>query len=36
MYHSDDLLGFIEKAGLKTEKVYENIGVSHTIVSCMK
>lgn len=36
MYHSDDLLRFIEEAGLKTEKIYENVGVSHTIVSCMK
>lgn len=36
MYHSADLLRMIKEAGLKTEKVYENVGLSHTIVSCMK
>lgn len=36
MYHSDDLLRLIKQAGLQVEKVYEDVGVSHTIVSCMK
>ncbi len=34
MYHSDDMLGMIEKAGLYVEETFENIGVSHTLYKC--
>ncbi|MCF8374238.1 MAG: methyltransferase [Bacteroidales bacterium] len=34
MYHSDDMLKLIDKAGLRLEKEYENIGVSHTLYKC--
>jgi len=36
MYHSEDMLKLIEKAGLVPEKIYENIGVSHTLIKCKK
>lgn len=36
MYHSEDMLKLIDKAGLKLEKMYENIGVSHTLLRCKK
>ncbi|MEX1192683.1 MAG: class I SAM-dependent methyltransferase [Brumimicrobium sp.] len=36
MYHSDDMLRMINEAGLKTDKIYEDVGLSHTIISCMK
>ncbi len=34
MYHSEDMLKLIEKAGLYVEQSYENIGVSHTLFKC--
>lgn len=34
MYHSQDMLNLIEKAGLFVEKSYEDIGVSHTLFKC--
>lgn len=34
MYHSDDMIKLIDKAGLKLAKSYENIGVSHTLFEC--
>ena len=34
MYHSQDMINLIEKSGLKTDKVHENIGVSHTLIKC--
>lgn len=36
MYHSEDMLRLIEEVGLKTAEIYENIGVSHTIIECKK
>jgi len=36
MYHSEDMLKLIDKAGLKVDKIYKNIGVSHTLVKCKK
>lgn len=34
MYHSEDMLNLIEKAGLVVEETFENIGVSHTLFKC--
>ncbi len=34
MYHSEDMLKLIDKAGLYVEQSYENIGVSHTLYKC--
>lgn len=36
MYHSDDMIRLINQAGLKVDEIHENIGVSHTLISCMK
>ncbi len=36
MYHSDDMKRLVEKAGLKIADIYENIGVSHTLLRCVK
>lgn len=35
MYHTQDMLNLIEKAGMKVEKTYNNIGVSHTVLKCV-
>lgn len=34
MYHSEDMLKLIDKAGLFVEESYEDIGVSHTLFKC--
>ncbi len=34
MYHSEDLLELIEKAGMVVDESYDNIGVSHTMLKC--
>jgi hypothetical protein len=34
MYHRDDMLKFIEKAGLKVIEIFEPIGMSHSIIKC--
>jgi hypothetical protein len=34
MYHSEDMLKLIEKAGLYVEESFEDIGVSHTLFKC--
>ena len=34
MYHSEDMLKMIEKAGLYVEETFEDIGVSHTLFKC--
>ncbi len=36
MYHSDDMVKLLEKAGFYIDKTYENIGVSHTLYKCKK
>lgn len=36
MYHSNDMEKLVEKAGMYIEKIYENIGVSHTLFKCKK
>lgn len=36
MYHSDDMLNMIDKAGLCVSKTFDNIGVSHTLYQCRK
>lgn len=36
MYHTQDMLNLIEKAGLEVEETVENIGVSHTLLICKK
>ncbi len=35
MYHTNDMYKLIEKAGLKIEKIYNKVGVSHTILKCV-
>ena len=34
MYHSDDLIQLIEKAGLYVDEIIEDVGVSHTLLRC--
>jgi len=34
MYHSDDMLKLIAEAGLEVDESFENIGVSHTLLTC--
>ncbi len=36
MYHSQDMVKLVEKSGLYIDKIYENIGVSHTLFKCKK
>lgn len=36
MYHTQDMLALIEKAGLEVEETVENIGVSHTLLICKR
>ena len=35
MYHTDDMLELINKAGLMVEKTYNQIGISHTMLKCV-
>ena len=32
MYHSEDMMRFIKKAGLKIETITDNLGISHTLI----
>ena len=34
MYHSDDMIGFINEAGLEVEEIFDNLGQGHTILVC--
>lgn len=34
MYHSDDMLALIDKAGLEVVNSFEDVGVSHTLFQC--
>jgi hypothetical protein len=34
MYHSEDMLKLIDKAGLYVDESFEDIGVSHTLFRC--
>jgi len=36
MYHSSDMIRMIDKAGLQLIEMFEDIGVSHTVLKCMK
>ncbi len=36
MYHTEDMLKLIDKAGLELDEAIENIGVSHTLFICKK
>ncbi len=36
MYHFEDMKRMVEDAGLRVVEVFENIGVSHTIMRCKK
>lgn len=36
MYHSADMLRIIESSGFRIEQVTDHIGVSHTLVKCVK
>lgn len=35
MYHTQDMLDLIDKAGMKVEQTYNGIGVSHTMLKCV-
>jgi SAM-dependent methyltransferase len=35
MYHSQDMLKLIEKAGMFVDQSFEDVGVSHTLYKCM-
>lgn len=34
MYHSDDMVRLVKEAGLDIDAIHEDIGVSHTVISC--
>ena len=34
MFHSDDMMKYVEKAGLSVEKMYDQLGHGHTIMVC--
>jgi len=36
MYHSRDMEALLEKAGMKIDKIFDNIGVSHTLFQCSR
>ncbi|SCD21582.1 O-methyltransferase [Proteiniphilum saccharofermentans] len=36
MYYSGDMMRIIEKAGLKIDKIHDNIGLGHSILECVK
>ena len=36
MYHSDELVDCVNKAGLQVSKVYDNIGICHSLFECSK
>lgn len=36
MYHSEEMIGYIEKAGLRIVKQKDGIGLSHTLIQCKK
>lgn len=36
MYHSEDFLKLVQKAGLRPEKIYDNIGICQTIIAIKK
>jgi len=35
MYHSEDMVNLVDKAGLRIDKTYEDLGVSHTLFRCV-
>lgn len=36
MYHSEDMVKLIDKAGLYIDEIIDNIGISHTLFKCKK
>ncbi len=36
MFHSNDILQLVEKAGFYTDGIHETIGISHTLIKCKK
>ena len=36
MYHSEDMINLVDKAGLFVEENYEDVGISHTLFKCRK
>lgn len=36
MYHGDDLMRIIRRAGLRIEAIHDNLGMGHTILVCKK
>ena len=36
MFHSEDLFSYVEKAGLKIDKVYDGLGKGHSLIKCIK
>jgi ubiquinone/menaquinone biosynthesis C-methylase UbiE len=35
MYHTQDMLDFVEEAGLKVDVTYDKVGISHTVLKCI-
>lgn len=36
MYHSNDMMQLIKKAGFEISKITDNLGISHTLIECKK
>lgn len=36
MYHSEDMFRLIEKAGFKIKNIQDDLGISHTLIECVK
>jgi hypothetical protein len=36
MYHSDDMIRLVEKAGLVVETIHDDLGHGHSIMVCKK
>jgi ubiquinone/menaquinone biosynthesis C-methylase UbiE len=34
MYHSDDMIRCVNKAGLRVEKIYDGLGMGHSMLAC--
>ena len=34
IYHSDDMIKFAQRAGLKISRIHDGLGVGHTLLCC--
>jgi len=34
IYHSDDMIKFAQRAGLKISNIHDGLGVGHTLLCC--